>query len=239
MENNTLQDLSIVLCDDEPSGLSVLKQLLNSNNINNITCFSNPTDALNYLLKNTVDVAFLDIKMPKLNGIDLASKLANLNTLIIFITAYKEFAVQAFNVTALDYLTKPVSPTRLLKSLHKVEQQLLIKPITILQKNQYEFIIKEKNQLIPLTNTEIQRIEAADKYSVIHTFSGNHVYRKSLSEIEKLLQSDFVRIHRSTIINLNCIYKVANEKRKWIVVTTDGLKLPVSESYRKKLLALL
>ena len=234
-----LSNLSFVVCDDEHAGCEVIAHLLKQNGVSNVTVFNNPKIALQYLAKNSVDVAFLDIRMPQLNGLDLARQLKGLQTQIIFITAHQEFALGAFEVSAVDYLTKPVAPSRFRETLVRIiERNKNIGDATNTDES-YQLVVSDKSESVPIWNREIKTIESADKYSVIATFNEQIIWRKPIGEIEQLVKADIIRIHRSTMVNIKWIQRLTYKDRKWFVITLDERRLPVSEKYRARLNELL
>lgn len=230
-----LCNLSFVVCDDEQAGCEVITHLLKQNGVSNVAVFNNPKVALQYLAKNSVDVAFLDIKMPQINGLELARQLKGLQTQVVFITAHQEFALGAFEVCAVDYLTKPVASSRFSETLIRIVERNKNRGDATNTNDNYQIIISDKSESIPVWNREIKTIESADKYSVIATFNEQIIWRKPIAEIERLLKADIIRIHRSTMVNIKWIQRLTYKDRKWYIITLDDRRLPVSEKYRAHL----
>ncbi|WP_430412517.1 LytR/AlgR family response regulator transcription factor [Kordia sp.] len=181
--------------------------------------FENPLDAISTLKETTIDVVFLDIQMPQLKGTDFA-KLIPATTKIIFTTAYSEYALEGFELSALDYLLKPISFERFLKAVHKVQDSSVSEaPKTITVKSGYDL---HKLQLETITH-----IESASEYVVFYTDAKKIMSHQSLKSLEKTLNAtQFMRVHRSYIINKN---KITGLKDKYLLL--DTIKIPVSESY--------
>jgi DNA-binding LytR/AlgR family response regulator len=228
--------LSFVICDDEVDGCDVIIHLLKEAGASDVTSFNDPVIALQYLSKNSVDIAFLDVKMPKLSGINLARRLESISTYFVFVTAYEEFATKAFDVDAIDYLTKPVSSERFNRCIKKLvdasyptEQKLeTVKP--------YQLLIKNKDNVIPIWNKEIKLIESADKYSVITTLTSSHIWRKPISKIETMLSPDIVRIHRSTMVATRWVERLEMVDNRWFILMLDQQRRPIGDKYKEQTL---
>lgn len=227
--------MKYIIIDDEPDAIDVLKYHLNNVPFMElIASFRNPIEALEYLQKNTVDLLFLDINMPKLSGINFA-KLLEHPPLIIFTTAYSEYAIESYDLKAVDYLLKPIEFNRLLKAVMKAQDLISLnktkansvqqntterKDVTILLKSGSEF------HQIPLH--EIKYIESDGNYVTIHTTKRSVLARNKISEIKELLpQQYFVRVHRSYIVALKHIEII----RRYCVII-DNKEIPLSSKYR-------
>lgn len=202
-ENKTYR---CIIIDDEPIAIKVIRDHLE--NFNNVEClqgFTKAMDALDVLNKKDVDLLFLDINMPGISGVEFLKSL-HTPPKVIFTTAYRNFAVDAFELDALDYLMKPISFERFLKSMNKFFVSMQQQELPSAQQDQKkEYIIlkaDKKNHKIPLDN--ILYIESLDNYIKVHTKGSSIICYESLSAmVKELPESDFIRIHRSYIINLN------------------------------------
>jgi two-component system, LytTR family, response regulator len=187
------------------------------------------------------DVVFLDVQMPKLTGFEMLELLEN-PPVIIFTTAYNEYAIKAFEMNAVDYLLKPFSRDRFAKAVEKAREKLGSKEVTPALK---EFVNKvsasEKTERIVVkTGTKIQVIpvetllylEAQDDYVMLYTAEGKHLKQQTMKHYETTLDNKtFVRIHRSYIVNVHQVVKIEPyEKDSWQVVLKNNVKLPVSKS---------
>jgi DNA-binding LytR/AlgR family response regulator len=202
-ENKTYK---CIIIDDEPIAIKVIiDHLENFNNVECLRGFTKAVDALEVLNKEKIDLLFLDINMPGISGVEFLKSL-HTPPKVIFTTAYRNFAVDAFELDALDYLVKPISFERFLKAMNKffaaMQQQGQPQPS---QDQKKEYIIlkaDKKNHKISLD--DILYIESLDNYIKVHTTETSIICYERLSGIEKELpESDFIRIHRSYIINLN------------------------------------
>ncbi|MGB8951466.1 MAG: LytTR family DNA-binding domain-containing protein [Candidatus Aminicenantales bacterium] len=185
------------------------------------------------------DVIFLDIQMPGDSGFDLLEK-TNVDAHIIFVTAYDEYAIRAFEVNALDYLLKPVNPDRLAKALEKLENQELDMPARIRKLNYDDrlFVMLGKHFKFLKVNT-ILNISAAGDYSEVMTSDGTRgLTLKSMKEWETRLPiQNFIRIHRSTIINMEFIERIEEWFNYSFRVYIKGVEEPhvISRRYAAKL----
>jgi len=193
-----------VIIDDEPIAIRVIQGHLEKfEGFSCIKTFTKALDALQLLSKENVDLLFLDINMPGISGIELLKSLPN-PPKVIFTTAYRNFAADAFDLDALDYLVKPISFERFLKSINKF---LSINTHVISEQkdesSEKDYIIlksDKKNYKIPFG--DILYIESLDNYIKVHTADFSIICYERLSGIEKELPAkDFIRIHRSYIIN--------------------------------------
>ena len=184
-----------------------------------IGIYENPLDALNSIRNDAIDLIFLDIQMPEIKGTDFATMISP-NTKIIFTTAYSEYALEGFELNALDYLLKPITFERFLKSVAKIPSK---------NKNNLEKTITVKSgyDLHKLRIDEITHIESDSEYVIFHTPHKKIMSYQTLKSLEKSLdESTFMRVHRSFIINKN---KVKGLKGRDILIV--DFKIPVSDSY--------
>ena len=204
-----------------------------------IGSYKNAFDAAEALHKEQVDLIFLDIQMPGLNGLQFIQSLQR-PPLVIFVTAYKEYALEGFNVDAVDYLLKPVSFERFLKACNKAYElfQLYQKPITKKEEVDYFFVYVEYNQ-VKVTISDILYIEAMKYYVKIFLTSSPRpvITKMSLKALEeKLPNHRFIRIHKSYIVAAD---KVTAIKRD--VIAIGNVELPIGDNYKtavEKLLSL-
>ena len=238
-----------IIVDDEAPARNELQYLLEKyNDIKIVHLSPNGVEASEYLKENNVDIAFLDIQMPKVTGLELASEIisgksANL-PYIIFVTAYDEYAVKAFELNAVDYLLKPVVPERLDSTVDRIRKQIKsAAPYSrrveesinrISERKQCETVtVYSDGRFYPLKLNSIIMVSAGEKYSLLHTESGTYEYRKIISEVEALLPSEkFFRSHRSYIINLDYIETIDFDMNNRFTVSLKGREkhIPVSRS---------
>lgn len=177
---------------------------------------TNPHAALEFLSKNPIDALFIDIQMSGLTGFELLSKLPN-EPLVVFTTAYDEYALNAFEVTAVDYLLKPIAPQHLDRALTKLERLHGTQvPVRIASR------LGEKVVFVELD--EITHFYAKDKLTFAATESRDYIVDNTISDLEHTLDpAHFIRIHRSTLVNLRYV----KELRSWF---TGGLALRLRDT---------
>ena len=192
-----------IIIDDEPYAIKVIQGHLEQ--FSNLECmegFTRALDAMETLNKEHIDLLFLDINMPGISGVEFLRSLPN-PPKVIFTTAYRNFAVDAFDLNALDYLVKPISFERFLKAINKflaVNQHTE----TLQEQRKDHIILKADKKNHKLQLDEILFIESLDNYIKVHTTGNSLICYEKLSGIEqKLPERNFIRIHRSYIINLN------------------------------------
>ncbi|MFD0988572.1 LytR/AlgR family response regulator transcription factor [Mariniflexile jejuense] len=225
--------IKAIAIDDEPLALQVLEVYCNSiPNISLLKTFSNLSNAKKYLNKFPVDVVFLDIEMPNINGIDFYKSL-NKNIKVIFTTAYDQYAVEGFNLNAIDYLLKPFSIERFTESVGRIEK---IKHIDNNTQENTHLSIRADYKLHRIPFETILYIEAMDDYVKIYIQDEKTIVARATMKgvLEKLPKNIFVRIHKSYIIPISNIKQVNSYE-----VNLNYILLPIGNSYKKELEKLL
>lgn len=190
----------------------------------------NGADALNLLAVQNFDLIFLDIDMPEISGMDLLRNLPQ-PVPVIIITSSPEFALESYEYQVADYLLKPVSYARFHKAVQKVyRQETAPKPTPILKSE--EIFIKDGHNLVKLVLKDVLYIEAVSNYVSFKTTAKNYLALMSLQKLEESLPDNFVRIHRSFMVNINRIDRVEAN-----TILVGEVPLPVSSSYKDKLMA--
>ncbi len=223
-----------MIVDDEAPARSELRFILEeTGRIEAITEASSAREAVEKLMESKADVMFLDISMPKTSGMQLAEALHKLKNppAIVFVTAYSEYALEAFDVDAVDYLMKPVDSDRLLLALDKVEARSgKSEPVTTQSHSSVERIPVVKSGrkvLVPID--QIRYIEAKDDYSCIYTDNDRFLSTISLAKLEeKLAPHGFFRVHRGYIVNLEFVEDVE-------VISSGILQLGINGIEGKKI----
>jgi len=234
--------MNCVIIDDEPAAIDVLKfHLSNIPFVVLKKTFRDPLDALEYLQQQTIDLIFLDINMPKLSGISFPKFLQN-PPLIIFTTAYSEYALESYELKAVDYLLKPIEFNRLLQGVMKA-QQVLKKNTKITTSSteispdisEQTIFIKSGSEFHQLFIQNIKYIESDGNYVTFYTDKRPILARYKLSEVLELLPKEyFTRIHRSYIVAIKHIETV---KKHCVVI--DGNEIPISSNYREGFLTII
>lgn len=220
--------LRCVIIDDEPLGVALLKSYIEASaNLHLIGDFEDAIAASEFINRNKVDLLFLDINMPDISGIDLYQSLEN-KPMVIFATAYKQFAYEGFELNAIDYLLKPIAYARFKKAVTKAfdyhQQQLR----STTETKDCIFVYSEY-KLVKVMLKNILYLESLEDYVKIHFTDGTIVLTLMPLKkmIEKLPESGFKRIHRSFVIPLEKVTEVVNRKVKLV----EGTLLPISDSY--------
>ncbi|WP_417873088.1 LytR/AlgR family response regulator transcription factor [Xanthomarina gelatinilytica] len=229
--------ISCLIVDDEAIAREIIATHLSKiSNIDVVASCSSAMEAFNVISNNDIDLVFLDINMPEISGISFAKSI-NKNIKIIFTTAYRDYAVEGFELQAVDYLLKPISFERLLKAVNtyfEVYSQTNNKGFTETDNNQFMFVRADR-RMIKIDFDAIIYIESYSDYIKIHLADETIVTRETISAIEaKLPSKQFIRIHRSFIIALSHIVSFTNEH-----VVIQGQALTISRSYKKEVLDLL
>lgn len=227
--------MRILVIDDEPHAIELIKNYLKEReDIDEIRTASNGFDGLKEINEFNPDIVYLDIQMPKITGIELI-ELIDVPVQVIFTTAYDEYAIRAFELNATDYLLKPFSKDRFNKALDRAKSKLEMtdfkanfnKIVENYNENK-EFInrvvVKSGLKIVIIPVEEIYCIEAADDYVVIVSETGEFVKNSTMKYFEKSLNTkDFVRVHRSTIVNVNKIKEIQPySKESYSIILNNG-----------------
>ncbi|MHA7941501.1 LytR/AlgR family response regulator transcription factor [Formosa sp. 3Alg 14/1] len=233
----TNRTISCLIVDDEVIAREVIASHLSKiSNITVVASCSNAIEAFNQISNHTIDLVFLDINMPEISGISFAKSI-NPSIKIIFTTAYRDYAVEGFELQAVDYLLKPISFERLLKAVNNyfdVYTESQHKSTATADVSDFMFVRSDR-KMIKIDFDAIVYIESYSDYLKIHLQDSTIVTRETISAIEvKLPPKQFLRIHRSYIISVKNITSFTNEH-----VTILNQALPISRSYKKEVLELL
>lgn len=214
-----------IAIDDEPLALQLINEYCGKISFLSLEkTFTNTDEAKAYLQHNNVDLLFLDIQMPDINGMQFYKSLTE-KTPVIFTTAYKDFAAEGFNVDAVDYLLKPFEYDRFLKACYKANEYLEFLSSQDLQLN--SIFVKVNYEIMKINLKDVELIEALDDYIKIYIKPSPVLTLMTLKSIqEKLPSRDFVRVHRSFIVPLSRIEKFSKTKL-WI----SGKEIPIGSSY--------
>jgi two-component system LytT family response regulator len=222
--------------DDEPLARSNLTVLLARDpEIQVVGEVDSGAAALIEIRKIRPDLIFLDVQMPECDGFDVLERLGtDLPPAVVFVTAYDQYALRAFEAGALDYLLKPFDDARFDSALKRAKERVRERRDSRRAANR--FIIKGTGQISFVRISEIDWIEAADYYACLHVGLKTHLLRRSLAELEEELQPAFCRIHRSTIVNLDRVQSLKlNQEGEYDVLLGRGTVLRLSRRYRKEL----
>jgi two-component system, LytTR family, response regulator len=255
-----------LIADDEPPARDRIKALLARDTCVNIVgeC-SDGNETLDFIRSHPVDLLFLDIQMPERSGVDLLRELdPGMLPAIIFVTAYDRYAIDAFDLSAIDYLLKPFDDDRFFRSLKRAKesltgpgesdlQQRIVRMLDRYERSAIEsthpadtfirtLMVKFQNKTLLVPVDEIDWMEAADNYVIVHLASGKSFpLRRKIGEIARRLDPGrFFRIHRSGIANLAKVREIQPyAKGDFVVILTNGTRLPLSRLRYSDLKALL
>ncbi len=231
--------MNCIIIDDEPMAIKVLESYCESmDSINVLKTFASALEAIDFIKENTVDLIFSDIEMPHITGIDFMKSLEQTKPLFIFTTAYPQYALEGFDLNAIDYLVKPIPFARFLKAVHRAKFQLKLRRLNkgfhkdSETKKPYEeddfIFVKSEYDSLKILIADIKYIQGLKDYLKIHTTTGPILTLMNFKDFqEKLPGNDFVRIHRSYIVN---IAKIDLLQRNKVVI--DGERIPIGESYK-------
>ncbi len=209
--------------------------------------------AIRAISQHRPNLVFLDVQMPGTDGFGVLEAVAPLHLpAIIFVTAYDQYAVKAFDTHAVDYLLKPFKRDRFLESLVRarkailtksdfVEQEKLVSLLRRVSSQRGRLVIRSERKIVFLRNSEIEWIEAAANYVRIHAGQRAYSVREKISDFEKSLAPDtFIRIHRSVIVNLDAVSEIQScGGGEYVAVLRGGKELPLGRTYRNTLDTLL
>ncbi len=228
------EKMHALVVDDEPLARSNLAVLLHQDpEIGLIIECGSGAEAVTEIKKAKPDVLFIDVQMPELDGFDVLELLGSERPrAVVFVTAYDHYAIRAFEAGALDYLLKPFDDARFHLALERAKER--IREHVPGPKISDQLIVKSVGQVCFVRAEEIDWIEAADYYARLHVGSKTHMLRRSMSELERDLDSGtFSRIHRSTIVNLHRVRSLdLTGDGDYEVRLADGTRLGLSRRYR-------
>lgn len=229
-----METLKCLIADDEPIARKIIEKYIQDlPNLQLVASCKNAFEVLEVLQKETVDILFLDINMPKFSGISLLKTLQQ-KPAVIITTAYPEYAVAGFELSVTDYLLKPFSFERFLQAVLKVKKTAKLKTEVVVNKIQEEntsIFVKSDKKLIKLNFNDINYIEAYGNYIKIYT-DKMILTPQTLTEFIQKLPTNFIRIHKSFAINFKQLEMLDGNQ----VVLQNKTKLVVGKSYRKDLL---
>jgi two-component system response regulator LytT len=229
--------MNCIIVDDEKLARDVVENyVLKTPDLNLIGKCSNAIELFQHLQANTtIDLVFLDIKMPEISGLELVTALKQVPD-IIFTTAYHEYALDAFNLNAIDYLLKPFSYERFLQAIAKSSYKKEINSINSTAQVGQNFFVKSDKKLVNINVNELLYIEGLKNYYVMITQDGaTTIVHNTLTNLEQSLSpyQNMVRIHRSFFINIQAIKTITAHD----VVLNNNKEIPISPMYRESLLA--
>jgi two-component system LytT family response regulator len=251
MSKGTGAKITAVIVDDEELARAVLREYLAGHpDIEIVAECSNGFEAVKTVSELAPDLLFLDIQMPKLNGFEVL-ELIGPGPAVVFVTAYDQYALRAFEVHAVDYLLKPFTPERLSEALERTRQRMerneaspvpdLVKQARASAKPIERVLVKDGSRVHVIPLEKIDYIEAQDDYVGIRAGGKEYLKQDTMTELESLLPPErFIRIHRSYILNIDRLARLepyAKDSR--VAILSDGTQLPVSRAGYARLKPLL
>lgn len=240
----TKEIIKVIIIDDEKLGREIIKSYLkNFDNVELVAECADGFEGIKQINELKPDLIFLDIQMPKLTGFEMLEILED-PPVIIFTTAFDQYALKAFEVNATDYLLKPFSETRFAEALYKAIKLITLVPTArqelsgllkaVEKRDEFldRVVIKNGQKILIIPIEELRYIEAQDDYTMLYTERGNFLKQKTMKYFdENLNRKEFIRIHRSYFVKLSVIKQIELfEKETYRVHLNDGVKLPVSKS---------
>lgn len=220
--------IKAIAIDDEPLPLEILEGYCKEASFIQLEkVFTKTSEAKSYLQKFPVDLLFLDIQMPSISGIDFYKGLEQ-NTMVIFTTAHSQYALDGFNLSAVDYLLKPYSLERFMIAVNKAKDYHHFLHNRVTQKTSHIFIRSEYN-LLKIALDDVLYIEGLADYLKIHLPGVKPVItRMTMKSILEKLPADFIRVHRSFIVPMSRVEGVRNK-----TITLAGVQIPIGSSYQE------
>jgi DNA-binding LytR/AlgR family response regulator len=221
--------MTCIAIDDEPLALEVIKKYVSDTPlVRMVSTFTDAIQALTFLKTQTVDLIILDVQMPDISGIQFLQSLKQ-RPMVIFTTAYSEYAVKGFELEAVDYLVKPIKFDRFVKALEKARNLMVMRAAVAVGPEEEFLFVKSGYGTVRVNFSDIRYIEGLDDYIRIHFLDARKPILSLMSLkslMEKLPESRFMRVHRSFIVSLKNVRSVRN---KYIFL--DTVKIPVGETY--------
>lgn len=226
--------INCVIVDDEPIAREILESFVEKTpNLKLISSCKNAMEALQVSQMEAIDLFFLDINMPEITGLSLA-KIINNKSQIIFTTAYRDYAVDGFNLNVLDYLLKPIAFDRFLQAIQKVTEptngNMKVSPEN---ENKKDFMfVRADRKMVKINFKDILYIESLGDYVKVFTNNDTVITRETISNFEATLPSDcFIRVHRSYIVSISKISSYTNE-----YIEVDKKAVSISRTYKESVL---
>ena len=226
-----MNKLKCIIIEDQPSAQRLLADYIKQTpGLELLETFIDPLEGLNSLAIAKPDILFLDIQLPKLSGLELLKTMTN-RPKVILTTAFAEYAVEGFNLDVTDYLLKPFSFERFLQSISKVNRDLTgQKPI----RDQNEIFVKDKNAFVKILIDDILFMESKGDFSILVTEKRKLIIDHALKSANDLLGSQFVRCHKSFVVNSNKIDRIEGNR-----ISASKHIVPIGRTYKKNLLTFL
>ena len=227
--------IKCIVVDDEPMAREILVSFIEKiSNLELVKTCKNALEAFEVVNSQKIDLLFLDINMPEVSGLSLA-KMIGKESKVIFTTAYRDYAVEGFNLKAVDYLLKPISFDRFLEAVNTFFETISVTENTKVESNNVSsdfFFVRSERKMVKINFEEILYIESLSDYIKICTLKNNIITRETITNVEAKLPSQyFLRVHRSYIVSLKSIDSYTNE-----FVELNQKAIPISRKYKESVL---
>ncbi|CAM1344997.1 LytR/AlgR family response regulator transcription factor [Tenacibaculum amylolyticum] len=223
--------LNCIIIDDEQPARELLQNYCSKiDSLHLVGSYKTPIHAIDILQQENIDILFIDIQMPDISGLDFIKSIKTHHTKVIFTTAYREYALESYELDAIDYLVKPIEFHRFLRAVEKVKEVHIKRNEVDVQKKEETIIIRANKKLYRLPISDILYIKSENEYVKYVTKNhGNLLVHGALKDVIKTLEShtDFIRIHRSYIVNVSCIDYVEGNS-----IRINNEFFPISDSYK-------
>jgi two-component system LytT family response regulator len=228
--------ITTLVVDDEPLARRNLTLLLRGDpGIGSIEECASGAEAVEAIRRRKPDLLFLDVQMPECGGFDVLELLGtDVPQTIIFVTAHDEYALRAFEAGAFDYLLKPFDDARFMRTLARAKEK--IAHYAPHRQAPRRLVVKAPGQLLFIDVSDVDWVEAASYYACLHIGRATHAIRRTMAELERDLGESFIRIHRSTIVNIERVGGLELQSSgEYAVVLRSGIRLGLSRRYKKAL----
>jgi two-component system, LytTR family, response regulator len=220
--------ISCLIVEDEPNAMKIMQNYIAQlQSLQLAGCCKDGEEALKFITQQEVDLIFLDINLPDINGLELTSQLGAQN--IVITTAYSDYAVQSYLFKAIDYLLKPITFNRFCQAINKaktvIEHRRGIESTKDAPTDQ--IFVKDGKKLVNVAFSDILFIESSNEYASIVTVGAKHLVYKRMKDLENSLPQNFIRVHQSFIVNINAISKIEDNQ-----VFVSAKRIPISDKYR-------
>lgn len=228
--------ITCMIVDDEPMAREIISSFVGKiHNLELVATCKNVSEAFSVLQKESIQLIFLDINMPDISGLSLAKSIQH-KSQVIFTTAYREYAIEGFDLQAVDYLLKPISFDRFLKAVQKYfdlhVSKEIIKQEIVSEAKETSIFVRSDRKMVKVRFKEIKYVESLSDYVKIFTDKETIITRETISNIEsKLPSNEFLRTHRSYIVSMPKIDSFTNE-----FLELDKKAIPISRSYKENVL---
>ncbi|MEP6684956.1 MAG: LytTR family DNA-binding domain-containing protein [Parafilimonas sp.] len=232
--------MNCIIIDDEPKAIEIIERyIISTPFLKLLQSFRDPMDAINFLYTNKVDLIFLDINMPGISGVNIATLFQD-KTSVIFTTAYSKYAIEGFELNAIDFLIKPVSFDRFLKAVSKAMELKLLRENNVTgtskninNENEKPLFIKSGTKIFKINISDILFLEKEGNYFNIHMLNNKKILiRMNFFDLFRYLPSNnFIRIHKSYIINLKHLDTIEGQN-----VFINTRNIPIGAAYKQELM---